>query len=280
MQDRFKTQFASLAAAGKSALIPYTLLGYPDRATSNAAARTMIEAGASALELGMAFSDPVADGPVLQNAAHHVVKSGFSTSTAFDTLADVRALSNDIPIAILVYFNTVLSFGIEAFFKRAQECGADAVLIVDLPPGQPQSTLVTRAAQSAGVKQIFIISPATKSERLAVILENAGAFVYVVSRLGTTGCQERYSSDLQKTIETLQARTNLPACVGFGISTPEQARGMLDLGAKGVITGSRVIELIDADVTALTTARQSAGKPAELRQLKDYLERMIRSVSH
>lgn len=245
MPSRFQKQFATLASAGKKGFIPCTLLGYPDRDTSVATAKCMIDAGATALELGMAFSDPLADGPVLSNAATSVVASGFSTQDAFDTLSVIRQLDADIPIAILVYFNTVLSYGVDGFFAASKKSGADAVLIVDLPPEAAAGIGVTRAARENQIEQIFIVSPITSADRLPHILKDAGAFVYVVSRLGITGSESRYASDLEAVLARVHAQTNLPACVGFGVSTPEQAQYMIACGADGVITGSRLLEILD-----------------------------------
>jgi tryptophan synthase alpha chain len=244
MSDRYQKRFAKLAETGQKAFIPFTLLGWPDPDTSFEIIRTMIESGATALELGWAFSDPIADGPVIQAAAFETLASGFKVTDALKLIERIRTIDSEIPIGLLVYYNMVLVQGIPDFFRLASQSGVDGVLIADLPADNAEE--VSEAATNYGVSLIFIVSPLTTDERLTLILQNAGGFIYGVSRLGITGTQERYDEHLQSMIQRVRAQTNLPLCLGFGISTPEQARKMLDLGADGVITGSRVIEIVDA----------------------------------
>lgn len=239
--DRYGKRFAELASSGRKAFIPFTILGWPERDTSRRLIQAMIDGGASALELGLAFSDPMADGAVIQQADTETLATGFKVNDALALIREVRAANPDIPIGLLVYFNLVLARGVEKFFADVAEAGVDGVLIADMPPETSDEVLPT--ARKAGVHLIFIVSPLTSDERLRLIGERAGGFLYVVSRLGITGVEERYDGDLKNLLGRIRQHTNLPACVGFGISKPEHAWQMASLGADGVITGSRIITL-------------------------------------
>jgi len=243
MQNRYEARFSQLRGSGKKAFIPFTLLGWPDRDKSLEIIKLMIDSGSSALELGWAFSDPIADGPVIQRAAFETLALGFTVNDALSLIRDVRDLDSDIPIGLLVYYNMVLAQGVESFFARAQEAGVDGVLVADVPPESADE--ITPVAHKYGICPIFIVSPLTTDKRLEVIVQHASGFLYAVSRLGITGTEERYDDQLKNMIERVRKLTNLPLCIGFGISTPEQAKSMLSLGAEGVITGSRIIQLVE-----------------------------------
>ena len=205
----------------------------------------MVRAGASALELGFPFSDPVADGPVIQRAAHEVLQTGFSIDNAFTVIERAREFGPSTPIGVLVYYNIVLAQGVEKFFSRCRFSGVDGVLIADLPVESIRE--VSDAAEKSNVRLILLVSPVTSPSRIEAICKNAGGFIYPISRLGVTGTGERDGTKdepLSKLIAALKAQTKVPVCAGFGISNPKQAREMLALGVDGVITGSRVIELI------------------------------------
>lgn len=239
---RYARRFAELSAQGRKAFIPFTLLGWPNPDISLALIDAMLEGGATMLELGLAFSDPAADGPIIQQAATETLESGFTVKDALEIIRAVRCKDADIPIGLLVYYNMVLARGADEFFRQMAEAGVDGVLIADLPPELAEEVLP--AARRVGVDLIFIVSPLTSPERLRRIAGMAGGFLYVVSRLGITGTEERYDEQLQELLATIKETTRLPACVGFGVSTPEQATRMIRLGADGVITGSRVIQLV------------------------------------
>ncbi len=248
MDNRYKKRFEQLNIQNRKAVIPYSMLGFPNSQQSYEIIRQMIKSGVSALELGFAFSDPVADGPIIQNASYKTIASNFSVVNAFDLIADVRKIDEDIPIGVLVYFNTVLSQGIDKFFKKAKECGVDGVLIADLPP--ENSMEVQPAALKHGIDLIFLLSPLTATNRIKTILAHAGGFLYLVSRLGVTGITERNAIDdlsLTSLVKTVQEQTTLPICAGFGISNPNDVQAMLNIGVDGIITGSRLIEIVQND---------------------------------
>lgn len=242
MIERYGQKFAELKAGGGKAFIPFTLLGWRTADESFEIVKTLIDAGASALELGFAFSDPVADGPIIQAAAFETIEAGFRLDDAFELLQRIRTYDAKIPIGLLLYYNVVLSRGVERFYKQAADAGVDSILIADLPADCAPE--VAGVAQAYGIAPVFIISPLTDDERLAQIAKVALGYLYVVSRLGITGTHETYDNDLQSLLSRARKVTQLPLCVGFGISTPEQAKRMISMGADGVITGSGVIQIV------------------------------------
>jgi tryptophan synthase alpha chain len=260
--DRYKDRFVQLESNKKKAFIPFTMLGWPNKDTCLKTIKTMIESGATALELGIAFSDPIADGPIIQQAAMETIASGFNTEDAFDLIAQVRSLGESIPIGLLVYYNMVLKYGTEAFYAKAKQAGVDGILIVDLPPEEAQA--VSAIAKQNQLAQIFIVSPLTTEKRLELILRQSTGFLYVVSRLGITGTHEDFDQKLKDLLSTVKKSTTLPLLVGFGISTPEHARAMISLGADGVITGSKVIDLV---------------RSSDTKALADYLLSMVEASS-
>lgn len=265
MVSRYKIRFDNLASKDQKAFIPYAMLGWPNRGQSFSMMAQMIQSGASALELGIAFSDPVADGPIIQQANYQTIESGFTTEKAFDLIKQVRKIDNDIPIGILVYFNIVLSYGIERFFNMAKESGVDGVLIADLPAENAME--VKPAAEEAGIDLIFLISPVTPINRLETILEHASGFLYLVSRLGVTGITERSVLEdmaLKNLVNKVKEKSKLPMCAGFGISSENDAKTMFEIGVDGVISASRIISIV-----------QNAEVDEIAQLLNEYYSRMI-----
>lgn len=260
--DRYTARFNRLKAEGQHAFIPFTLLNYPNPDASFEIIKALIDAGASGLELGLPFSDPMADGPIIQQAAKEALEAGYTVNDAIALLKRVRAYNADIPIGLLVYYNMVLAR--KDFFKDMSEAGVDGVLIADLPPENMAE--VSPVAAQNGVQLICIISPLTSDQRLQTIAQHAGGFLYVVSRLGITGVEERFDDQLTALLNRLKSQSNLPLCVGFGISKPEHATQMIRAGADGVITGSRVIQII-----------QDTPEGQRLTALKDLVQSMVQA---
>lgn len=243
LETLYHQRFEALKSTARKAFIPFTLLGWPNLPTSKRILKTMIDAKPACLELGLPFSDPVADGPVIQQAVSTVLEQGVKISDCLELIAYARSLDAEIPIGLLVYYNTVLARGVDSFFRQVKQAGVNGVLIADLPPEAAEE--IWPVAQEYGIALIFIVSPLTTPERLKTILTFAGGFLYVVSRLGITGTEERYDTKLQALLSQIKEQTRLPACVGFGISTPQQAKTMLNLGADGFITGSRLLQIVE-----------------------------------
>lgn len=242
LNNRYRQRFEALRRYNHKAFIPFTVLGWPNRDTSLEIVQAMLDGGATMLELGLAFSDPAADGPIIQAADLETLQSGFQVDDALTLIRDIRQRDVAIPIGLLVYYNMVLARGVEAFFRDIHEAGADSVLIADLPAELADE--VYPAAKRYGVALVFIVSTLTTDVRLEQILQRADGFLYVVSRLGITGTEAHYDTALEDLLQRVKKQTDLPLCVGFGISTPEQAADMIRKGADGVISGSKIIQLV------------------------------------
>jgi tryptophan synthase alpha chain len=266
MMDRLAKVFASAKSERRGVFIPFTVAGYPDQQTSLDIIKSMIDSGASALELGLAFSDPIADGPIIQTATHATLSKGYSAKQAFELFAAVRTYKSDVAINLLVYYNMILAPGVDNFYKQAAAAGVDSVLVADLPVEHAEE--VAPVAKRHGVAPVFMISPLTGKDRLERIAAHASGYLYTVSRLGITGVESRYDAALAELIANARQVTDLPICVGFGISEPAQAKAVMDLGADGVITGSRIIQMIQQ------------ASPAQLKkELSEFVKSMTASVS-
>jgi tryptophan synthase alpha chain len=226
----------------RPAFIAYLVAGHPDHDGFLAAAEAVIDAGADILEIGMPFSDPVADGPTIQRAHTRALEGGMTMDRLFEAVREIRG-SSEIPLLLMVYCNTVYRRGVERFYREAKEAGADAVLIVDMPP--EEGTRAVRAAWESGLDQIFLIAPSTSDERVEQVLKSASGFVYLASLLGVTGAREALSDEASRLIGRVRPRTRLPLAVGFGISRPEHAAALRMAGADGVIVVSALVRIVD-----------------------------------
>jgi len=225
---------------GHAIFVPFVVLGDPDKRTSLEIVRTLIENGADALELGFPFSDPPADGPVIQEADMRALKAGMRVDDCFDLLRDIRKMT-DIPIGLLIYFNLVLQRGIDRFYKECAEVGVDSVLIADLPLEHAQE--VVPIAKKHGISPVFLVSELTTEERLGEIVKVADGYLYVVSYLGVTGVENSVLEEkIRNILQRTRRQTSLPLCVGFGINSVEQAQAAVRAGADGVIVGSRIVK--------------------------------------
>ena len=227
---------------GRPAFVAYLVAGDPDMAGFLAAAEAAIGGGADILELGMPFSDPVADGPTLQRAHTRALEGGLTVDLYFDALRNIREISG-IPLVLMVYCNTVHRRGVEQFYREAKDAGADALLIVDMPPEEGNRALA--AARENGLDQIFLVAPSTSDGRLDLIANSGSGFLYLASLLGVTGARERLSGEAARLIGRVRPRTRLPLAVGFGISRPEHARILKEAGADGIIVGSAIVDLVE-----------------------------------
>ncbi len=220
---------------GRAALMPYLMGGHPDVETSKAACLAAAAAGADVLELGVPFSDPLADGPVIHAAATEALAAGI---TPRDVLTVCEAAAAEVPVVLMVYANVVLAAGLEEYAARAAAAGASGLIVPDLP--HDESAELRAACDSQGLALVPLVAPTTTPERLAAIGADARGFVYTVSLVGTTGERSELPPGLAETVQRVRAVTRVPVGVGFGISTPEQASAVADV-ADGVIVGSRVV---------------------------------------
>ncbi len=223
----------------KKAFIAFLTAGDPDYETSLHNFRAVIEAGASLIEVGIPFSDPIAEGPVIQEADIRALSAGMTTDKAFQLVKDLRA-DYDIPIVFMTYANPVYHYGTDRFFKNASEAGADGIIIPDCPFEERHE--FDETAEKYGMDFISMIAP-TSEDRIKTIASQAKGFIYVVSSLGVTGVRSEITTDIDSIIKLIKESTDTPAAIGFGISTPEQAKKMSAV-ADGVIVGSAMVKIV------------------------------------
>jgi tryptophan synthase alpha chain len=233
MSERIAAAFADNGK--RAALMPYLMGGHPDLETSRACLNAAIEAGADLIELGIPFSDPLADGPVIHEAGTIALEAGVKPN---DVLALCREFAERVPILLMAYANVVLSHGGDDFARRAAEAGAAGLIVPDLPHEEAET--VREACDAAGLALIPLVAPTTRPELLADIGRRASGFIYAVSLVGTTGERGELPPGLKELVDRIRSGTEVPVAVGFGISSGEQARAVGEL-ADGVIVGSRVV---------------------------------------
>ena len=227
------------AFANGKAFIPFVTCGDPDLETTANIVRAMAEAGADLIELGIPFSDPTAEGPVIQSANVRALSAGTTTDRIFDLVQDLRK-DVTIPMVFMTYANVVFSYGAEKFISTCQEIGIDGLILPDIPYEEKDE--FDPICKQYGVDLISMVAP-TSEDRIAMVAEEASGFIYVVSSLGVTGVRSEITTDIGAMVELIRANTSCPCAVGFGISTPEQAKKMAGL-ADGAIVGSAIVKLI------------------------------------
>ncbi len=238
--DRIGATFARCRAAGEAALVTYVMAGDPDVATSKAMAVACAEGGADLIELGIPFSDPIADGPTIQHAAERALAAGTSTRDVLAVAAHLRARSN-VPIALMGYLNPILSHGVEAFARDCETAGVDALIVPDLLPEEAEEIAPVLAAR--GVRTVFLLAPTSGPERIARAAAAASGFLYFVSVTGVTGAARSAPAEIGPLVAAVRAKSPVPVVIGFGVSTPEQARALAPL-ADGVVVGSAIVKRI------------------------------------
>jgi tryptophan synthase alpha chain len=234
MSDRLSAAFAD-GSGKRAALMPYLMGGYPDVETSRAAGLAAAEAGADVLELGVPFSDPLADGPVIHAAATAALSNGVRLDDVLDVC---RSVSAALPVVLMVYANPILARGQSEFARMAADAGAAGIIVPDLP--HDEAGELRAACDAAGIALVPLVAPTSTDERIGEVGRDARGFVYTVSTTGTTGERSSLPPEIGRTVERVRASTPLPVAVGFGISTPEQAAAVGEI-ADGVIVGSRVV---------------------------------------
>lgn len=262
-ENRYHKLFARLKEKNEGAFIPFVMLGDPDAPTSGEIIKTLAESGADALELGIPFSDPVADGPVVQAAASRALAAGTSPDAALEVIAGARRLFPDIPIGLLVYANLVVNRGPEDFYAKAGKAGVDSVLVADVPAAESRQFI--SAARTNGVDPVFIVPPNAGEADLRQLAGLGGGYSYYLGRAGVTGADKEMTNPEAEKIRLLKEAGAPPIVVGFGISTPEHVCAALNAGADGVISGSAVVRIIGNNL---------ADKAAMFRELAGFTGRM------
>ena len=265
------------AFKNKPIFMPYFPLGYPDLDTSINVIEALAKNGADLIEVGLSFSDPLADGPLIQKATQVALEQGITVRKSLRAIAELRKRGVDIPLVLMGYYNPMLSYGLEKFLYDAIDAGVDGFIIPDLPMEESEEFIsalssveaqtadnarpstVLRSAQNGGLPLIPMLAPTSSTERMEMIARNAKGFIYLVSLIGVTGERKSVSEGLGELINRVRNHTSAPVCVGFGIGTPEQAKEVGKM-ADGVIVGTACVRTIGGSQTPVETAKQFAAE--------------------
>ncbi len=247
--SRIAARFAALSQDGRAGFVPFLMAGDPDYETSLAILRGLPAAGADIIEIGVAFTDPMADGPAIQAAGLRALKSGQSLARTLDLVRSFREDDDTTPIILMGYYNPIFAMGVPAFLDRAAAAGVDGLIVVDLPPEEDAELCLP--ARAKGVDFIRLATPTTDDRRLPVVLKNASGFVYYVSVAGVTGSSVGDSGAIAGAVERIRRSSGLPVAVGFGIKTPERAAEIARL-ADAVVIGSSLVERISVNLESKT----------------------------
>ena len=238
------SRIASVFARAKHAvLIPYLTVGYPTMETTLKAVPLFAKNGCDIIELGIPFSDPLADGATIQQASYEALRKGVSTRVCFEVAQELRE-QVETPLVFMTYYNPVLKFGLEQFCLKCANVGIDGLIIPDLPPDEGKE--LERSTKRHGLDLVYLLSPASTEERIRLVTSGTSGFIYLVSLTGVTGARDTIPDELESFVARVRKSTRKPLCVGFGISTPEQARRVARV-ADGVIVGSRIMQLLEKD---------------------------------
>ena len=267
--SRFSTLFQALEAKNEGAFVPFIMLGDPSATDAVEIISTLVDAGADALELGIPFSDPAADGPTIQKSHLRALDGGATVDKCLDQIREIRRLYPDVPIGMLVYANVPYVRGLEKFYSALHEAGADAVLIPDVPVREGAPFI--EAATAAGIDPVFIAPAQARPEVLEGVAANSRGYIYAVSRDGVTGVErESQTQGLADVVSNIASYNGAPVLLGFGISTPQHVADAVAAGAAGAITGSAIAKIIDAHVDYAHpnpgTIRDIDALKAELRE--------------
>jgi tryptophan synthase alpha chain len=245
--ERIKNAFSQ----DHPAFMPYSVLGYPDRPGGLATVQTLVEAGADLLELGVPFSDPLADGPTIQAATQKSLENGTTVKDCLAMVGELRRQGVETPALLMGYINPILAYGLEAFVADAAAVGVDGLIVPDLPPEEAEE--LEAACARHGLALVYLLAPTSTPERIKLVAEKSQGFIYLVSLTGVTGARNELPPDLAEFVARVRAQTNTPLAVGFGIGNGEQARAVGQL-ADGVIVGSALV-------------KRAAESPARVREL-------------
>jgi tryptophan synthase alpha chain len=255
---RIEETFARLKAEGRTGFVAFLTVGYPDVESTLRFVPALIEGGADLIELGIPFSDPLAEGPTIQKSSFHALQQGVTVDTCLDVARRLREAGVAAPLVAMGYYNPLLAYGTERFAKDAAAAGLDGVIVVDLPP--EESDEMRAACEKAGLRLVYLIAPTSTEERVRAVAERASGFVYCVSLTGVTGARDELAPGLAEFVARVRNATNLPIAVGFGISQPKHFAAVARI-ADAAVVGSAIIDEI---------AKSGPSEQAE--RLKSYAE--------
>ena len=270
MTTRIDRRFAALKEEGRAALVTFTMAGDPDYATSLAVAKALPKAGADVIELGMPFTDPMADGPAIQAAGVRALRGGQTMIKTLELVREFRKDDDATPIVLMGYYNPIYIYGVDKFLVDAKAAGVDGLIVVDLPPEEDEELCLP--ALRAGLNFIRLATPTTDDKRLPAVLNNTSGFVYYVSITGITGSAAPDAGKVGAAVTRIKRHTKLPVAVGFGVRSAEQARGIAT-GADGVVVGSALVD-------ALRQSLDASGKagPGTVKAVADLVEHLAQGV--
>ena len=262
MTTRIDARFAELAKQGRSALVAYLMAGDPDPKTSLDIIKALPKAGADLIEIGMVFTDPMADGPSIQAAGLRALKAGMTLKKTLEMVRDFRKDDNATPVVLMGYYNPIYIYGVDKFLVDAKSAGIDGLIVVDLPP--EEDTELCIPAMKAGLNFIRLATPTTDDKRLPAVLANTSGFVYYVSITGITGSASADSGAVGEAVARIKRHTKLPVCVGFGIRTPDAARAIAE-NANGAVVGTALVDALRASLdTEGRATPKTVGAVADL----------------
>jgi tryptophan synthase alpha chain len=267
---RIERRFAELKKEGRTALVTFTMAGDPDEATSLAIARALPKAGADVIELGMPFTDPMADGPAIQAAGQRALKSGQTLEKTLAIVREFRKGDDATPIVLMGYYNPIYIYGVDRFLTAAKSAGIDGLIVVDLPPEEDEELCLP--ALKAGLNFIRLATPTTDDKRLPAVLKNTSGFVYYVSITGITGAAAPDAGKVSGAVSRIKRHTSLPVAVGFGVRTAAQAQAIAE-GADGVVVGSALIDALRG-----TLDRDGKAGPQTVNAVADLVASLAQGV--
>jgi len=271
IDSRIEKRFAAVKAEGRGALVTFVTAGDPDYDTSLEIVKGLPGAGADLIELGMPFSDPMAEGPPIQASSLRALKAGMTLNKTLEMVREFRKDDADTPIILMGYYNPIYSHGVDRFVKDAKVAGVDGLIIVDLPPEEDSELCLP--SLEAGIHWIRLATPTTDDKRLPVVLNNTSGFVYYVSILGITGTASVPTEHVREAVSRLRRHTELPIAVGFGIRTPEQAAAISGV-ADGAVVGSAIVDAVKAELDA--DGKAKPGLAAKVLALVESLANGVR----
>lgn len=242
MADRIAEALSRAKAEGRVALVTYLTAGFPEPGATAGLLRALVEAGSDAVEIGIPFSDPLADGPTVQRASQRALAGGITVHAALDIIAESRNAGVDIPLIVMTYYNPILAYGQDGFVQDAAAAGVDGLIAVDVPPEEAGE--LSALCRAHGIDTIPLLAPTSTDERIALAAEHAAGFIYCVSVTGVTGARDELPSDLGAFLARARRQTDLPLAVGFGISRREHVEALTGQ-ADAAIVGSAIVEVIE-----------------------------------